>query len=258
MATIRAECAIIAAQCSMDSLHPITRTTPSPMPSSPERPRQSRGSCFKAAYVSAALNATLMALQIVIGLFAHSDGLVADGIHTLSDLAADGVVLAVLYLAAASASAANRRGSADPDGGVHGTLANLLIGVLLIGTATDMLWHCLGPSTMSGTSPTVRASALAVALLAMASKEALFRYMRAEAQRTDSAVLQASAWHARLDAVSAFVAALGVAGGMAGVAALDHVAAAVIGLMILRMGYNNAWSALKVLSARPLGNTAGP
>lgn len=225
------------------------------MPSSPERPRQSRGSCFKAAYVSAALNAALMALQIAIGLFAHSDGLVADGIHTLSDLAADGVVLAVLYLAAA---AADGRGSADPDGGVHGTLANLLIGVLLIGTATDMLWHCLGPSTMPSASPTIRASALMVALLAMASKEALFRYMRAEAQRTDSAVLHASAWHARLDAVSAFVAALGVAGGIAGVAALDHVAAAVIGLMILRMGYSNAWSALKALSARPLGNTAGP
>jgi cation diffusion facilitator family transporter len=225
------------------------------MPSSPERPRQSRGSCFKAAYVSAALNAALMALQIVVGLFAHSDGLVADGIHTLSDLAADGVVLAVLYLAAASA--ADQRGSASTDGGVHGTLASLLIGLMLIGTSLDMLWHCLEPSTMPSASPTVRMSALAVALLAMLSKEALFRYMRAEAQRTDSAVLHASAWHARLDAVSALVAALGVAGGMAGVAALDHVAAAVIGLMILRMGYSNAWSALKALSARPLGNTTG-
>lgn len=225
------------------------------MPSSPERPRQSRGSCFKAAYVSAALNAALMALQIAVGLFAHSDGLVADGIHTLSDLAADGVVLAVLYLAAASS--AGRRGVQSPDGGVHGTLANLLIGVLLIGTSLDMLWHCLAPDTLPNTGSMVRASALAVALLAMVSKEALFRYMRAEAQRADSAVLHASAWHARLDAVSACVAALGVAGGMAGVGALDRVAAAVIGLMILRMGCSNAWSALKALSTRPLGNTAG-
>lgn len=226
------------------------------MPSSPDRPRQSRGSCFKAAYVSASLNTALMALQIGIGLFAHSDGLVADGIHTLSDLAADGVVLAVLYLAAASAAA--RRGSTRLDGGVHGTLANLLIGLLLMGTATDMLWHCFGPSVTPVISATVRATALAAALLTMLSKEALFRYMRAEAQRTDSAVLHASAWHARLDAVSALVAALGVAGGMAGVAALDNIAAAVIGVMILRMGYSNAWSALKTLSARPLGNTAGP
>jgi divalent metal cation (Fe/Co/Zn/Cd) transporter len=225
------------------------------MPSSPERPRQSRGSCFKAAYVSAALNTALMALQIGIGLFAHSDGVVADGIHTLSDLAADGVVLAVLYL---KASAAGRRGSASADGGVHGTLANLLIGLLLIGTATDMLWHCVGPSTMPAISATLRASALGAALLTMVSKEALFRYVRGEALRNDSAVLHASAWHARLDAMSALVAALGVAGGMAGIPALDNVAAAVIGLMILRMGYSNAWSALKALSVRPLGNTARP
>jgi cation diffusion facilitator family transporter len=226
------------------------------MPLSPERPRQSRGSCFKAAYVSAALNAALMALQIAVGLFAHADGLIADGIHTLSDLAADGVVLAVLYLAAASN--AGRRDVAGPDGGVHGTLASLLIGLLLIGTSVDMLWHCLTPDTLPSTSSMVRACALVVALLAMLSKEALFRYMRAEAQRTDSAVLHASAWHARLDAVSALVAAVGVAGGMAGVGALDHVAAAVIGLMILRMGYSNAKAALKALMARPLGSTAGP
>jgi divalent metal cation (Fe/Co/Zn/Cd) transporter len=44
---------------------------------------------------------------------------------------------------------------------------------------------------------------------------------------------------------------------MAGLPMLDHLAAGIIGLMILRMGYNNCWAALKDLSARPLGNTAG-
>jgi Co/Zn/Cd efflux system component len=53
---------------------------------------------LKAASASALLNAFLMAMQIAIGLTAHSDGLFADGIHTLSDLAADSVVLIVLYL----------------------------------------------------------------------------------------------------------------------------------------------------------------
>ncbi|RFU44599.1 cation diffusion facilitator family transporter [Paraburkholderia sp. DHOC27] len=231
------------------------------MPSSPERPRLSRGSCFKAAYVSAALNAALMALQIVIGLAAHSDGLVADGIHTLSDLAADGVVLAVLYLTAAMTTApatTDRSGAIDPDASVQGALASLLIGVLLIGTAFDMLWHCFQADPLPGAPLTVRACALAVALVAMLSKEGLFRYMRAAAQRTGSTVLHASAWHARLDAVSALVAAVGITGGMMGVPALDHLAAAAIGLMILRMGYSNAWSALKALSARPLGNPAEP
>jgi divalent metal cation (Fe/Co/Zn/Cd) transporter len=90
----------------------------------------------------------------------------------------------------------------------------------------------------------------------MLAKEALFRYMRAEAQRSHSNVLLASAWHARVDAVSALVATLGILGSMAGMPMLDHVAAGVIGLMILRMGYSNCWTALKDLAARPLGGTA--
>ncbi len=65
---------------------------------------------LKAASTSALLNAFLMALQIAIGLTAHSDGLVADGVHTLSDLAADGVVLIVLYLSSKHLSATPREG----------------------------------------------------------------------------------------------------------------------------------------------------
>lgn len=223
------------------------------MTSPSERPRQSRGSCLKAAYVSAMLNAALMMMQIVIGRFAHSDGLVADGIHTLSDLAADGVVIAVIFLG--TATAAGRR-AASADGSFHASLANLLIGVLLIGTAGEMLWHSIEPATIQSVSAIVRASAFGVAVFVMLAKEALFRYMRAEAQRSHSNVLLASAWHARVDAVSALVATLGILGSMAGMPMLDHVAAGVIGLMILRMGYSNCWTALKDLAARPLGGTA--
>ncbi|WP_429267976.1 cation diffusion facilitator family transporter [Paraburkholderia sp. EB58] len=200
------------------------------------------------------LNAALMTMQIVIGLFAHSDGLVADGIHTLSDLAADGVVIAVLFLGAAAASG---RRAASADGSLHAALASLFIGTLLIGTAGEMLWHSIEPASILTVSASVRASALVVAIFVMFAKEALFRYMRSESQRTHSGVLLASACHARLDALSALVATLGILGSMAGLPMLDHVAAGVIGLMILRMGYNNCWAALKDLSARPLGNTAG-
>jgi cation diffusion facilitator family transporter len=224
------------------------------MPSPSERPRQSRGSAFKGAYVNAMLNAALMVMQIVIGLFAHSDGLVADGIHTLSDLAADGVVIAVLFLGAAATS---RRRAASTDGSLHASLASLFIGTLLIGTAGEMLWHSIGPAAILTISVSVRASALVVAIFVMFAKEALFRYMRSEAQRSHSGVLLASAWHARLDALSALVATLGIIGSMAGLPMLDHVAASVIGLMILRMGYNYCWTALKDLPARPSGNGAG-
>jgi divalent metal cation (Fe/Co/Zn/Cd) transporter len=78
--------------------------------------------------------------------------------------------------------------------------------------------------------------------------------MRAEGARTGSAILLASAWHARVDAVSALVATLGLAGSLAGMPMLDHIAGAAIGLMIMRMGYASGRGALKQLFAGAPGN----
>ena len=200
---------------------------------------------LKAASASALLNAFLMALQIAIGLTAHSDGLLADGIHTLSDLAADSVVLIVLYLSTKQLNATPREG----DGDTSQAVASLLIAVLLIATAGEMLWHSIGQTATLSGNTTMLVSALAVSGFVTIAKEALFRYMRAEGRRTGSAILLASAWHARMDAVSALVATLGVAGSMAGMPMLDHVAGAAIGLMIMRMGCISARSALTQLSA---------
>jgi cation diffusion facilitator family transporter len=200
---------------------------------------------LKAASASALLNAFLMALQIAIGLTAHSDGLLADGIHTLSDLAADSVVLIVLYLSTKQLNATPREG----DGNTSQAVASLLIAVLLIATAGEMLWHSIGQTATLSGNTTMLVSALAVSGFVTIAKETLFRYMRAEGRRTGSAILLASAWHARMDAVSALVATLGVAGSMAGMPMLDHVAGAAIGLMIMRMGCISARSALTQLSA---------
>jgi cation diffusion facilitator family transporter len=200
---------------------------------------------LKAASASALLNAFLMALQIAIGLTAHSDGLLADGIHTLSDLAADSVVLIVLYLSTKQLNATPREG----DGDTSQAVASLLIAVLLIATAGEMLWHSIGQTATLSGNTTMLVSALAVSGFVTIAKETLFRYMRAEGRRTGSAILLASAWHARMDAVSALVATLGVAGSMAGMPMLDHVAGAAIGLMIMRMGCISARSALTQLSA---------
>ncbi|SOF01191.1 cation diffusion facilitator family transporter [Burkholderia sp. OK233] len=207
---------------------------------------------LKAASASALLNAFLMALQIAVGLTAHSDGLFADGVHTLSDLAADGVVLIVLYLSSKHLNAAPR----DGDGNTVQAAAALFIAALLIVTAGEMLWHSIGQTATLSGSTTMQVGALAVTGFVTIAKEALFRYMRAEGQRAGSAILLASAWHARMDAVSALVATLGVAGSIAGMPMLDHVAGAAIGLMIMRMGCVGARSALKQLSAGAAGKTA--
>lgn len=205
---------------------------------------------FKAASASALLNAFLSAMQIAIGLMAHSDGLFADGVHTLSDLAADGVVLIVLYLTTRNPRAAET----STDTGIEQALATLFIAAVLMITAAEMLWTSVAQtSTLSG-GTAMHIGALAVSGFVMLAKEALFRYMRAEGARTGSAILLASAWHARVDAVSALVATLGLAGSLAGMPMLDHIAGAAIGLMIMRMGYMSGRGALKQLFAGSPGN----
>ncbi|SIT35184.1 Cation diffusion facilitator family transporter [Paraburkholderia ribeironis] len=201
----------------------------------------------KTTFVSIALNTVLMALQIVIGVFAHSQALVADGIHSLADLISDFVVLI-----------ANRHSGAKPDAdhnyghSRYETVASLFLGALLITVGVGMLWRAGTRLADLQNIPTVHISALAVAVLVLISKESLFRYMLREAQRVRSAMLIANAWHARSDAASSLVVAIGIVGSLAGARLLDPIAAAIVGFMIARMGWTFGWDALQDLSDRAL------
>ncbi|WP_025597991.1 cation diffusion facilitator family transporter [Burkholderia sp. WSM2230] len=205
----------------------------------------------KSTFVSIALNAVLMALQIAVGVFAHSQALVADGIHSLADLISDFVVLF-----------ANRHSGAKPDAdhnyghSRYETVASLFLGALLIAVGFGMLWRAGTRLADLENIPAVHLSALIVAALVLVSKEALFRYMLREAQRVRSAMLIANAWHARSDAASSLVVALGIIGSLAGVRLLDPIAAAIVGFMVARMGWMFGWDALQDLSDRALDEAA--
>jgi hypothetical protein len=80
--------------------------------------------------------------------------------------------------------------------------------------------------------------------------------MLREAQRVRSAMLIANAWHARSDAASSLVVALGIMGSLAGVRLLDPIAAAIVGFMVARMGWTFGWDALQDLSDRALDEAA--
>src|ERR1700761_1846107 len=204
----------------------------------------------KTTFVSIVLNAVLSALQIVVGIFAHSQALIADGVHSLSDLVSDFVVLL-----------ANRHSGAEPDAdhnyghSRYETVASLFLGALLIAVGVGMLWRAGTRLADLDSIPAVHMSALAVAVLVLFSKEGLFRYMLREAQRVRSAMLIANAWHARSDAASSLVVAIGIVGSLAGVRLLDPIAAAIVGFMVARMGWVFGWDALQDLSDRAVDET---
>jgi cation diffusion facilitator family transporter len=214
---------------------------------SPEKHEVAR----KTTLVSVVVNSVLVVLQIAIGVIAHSQALVADGIHSLADLVSDFVVLL-----------ANRHSGAKPDAdhnyghSRYETVASLFLGALLIVVGIGMLWRAGTRITHLGTIPPIHLSALGVALLVLVSKEGLFRYMLREAQRVRSQMLIANAWHARSDAASSLVVAIGIVGSLAGWHLLDPIAAAIVGFMVARMGWVFGWDALQDLSDRALDEAA--
>jgi len=191
--------------------------------------------------VSIVVNIVLTTLQIITGLFSGSQALVADGVHSLSDLVADFVVLF---------AARQSRNPADDDH-QYGhqrfeTAAALALGGALLAVGIGMLVSAFF-KLQAPTVPQVHLAALWVALATLVSKEVLFRYMLGVAERVRSSMLVANAWHARSDAVSSLVVALGIAGNLLGFPLLDPIAALIVGLMIVRTGAIFSWRALNDL-----------
>ena len=209
---------------------------------SPDLSAQRAIATKRSTWVSVAVNLGLSLTQIIVGILAKSQGLVADGIHSLSDLIADFVVLFASHHSQKEADHDHPYGHQRFE-----TAASLALGLLLLAVGVGMLISATGKLQSPDTIPTVQVAALWVAGGALAAKELLFRYMLAVAVRVKSSMLVANAWHARSDAFSSLVVSVGIIGNLAGYPLLDPVAALVVGLMIVKMGLHFSWRALSDL-----------
>ncbi len=193
----------------------------------------------KSTWVSIFINLGLTVMQLLGGFFGKSQSLMADGLHSFADLLSDVLVLF-----------ANRHGNKHADANhPYGharieTAASLILGaslaalgVVLLVSAGMRLQH---PENVQAVHPLT----LWVAIVALAAKEGMFRYMLAVAQRVRSQMLVANAWHARSDAASSLVVIVGIVGNLLGYAFLDLVAAGVVGVMIAWMGIQFARDAM--------------
>jgi cation diffusion facilitator family transporter len=196
----------------------------------------------KSTWVSIFINLILTVLQVVAGFFGKSQSLMADGLHSFSDLVADVLVLF-----------ANRHGNRHADANhPYGharieTAASLILGISLAALGIALLisagLRLQDPEQLQAVHPFT----FWIALIALAAKEGMFRYMLAVAQRVRSQMLVANAWHARSDAASSLVVMVGMGGNLLGYTFLDLVAAAVVGGMIAHMGGKLALDAMAEL-----------
>ena len=196
----------------------------------------------RVTWVSVLVNVLLTGAQVVAGIIAHSQGLIADGLHSLSDLVCDFLVLFAAHHSKDPADASHPYGHARIE-----TAASFALGAILALTGAGIIWSAGVKLQSLEDLPPVAPMALWTAILALAAKEGLFRYMLRVGENLRSPMLISNAWHARSDAASSLVVAIGIAGNLLGYTFADSIAAVIVGFMIVRMGTVFAWEAVQEL-----------
>jgi len=199
----------------------------------------------RSTMVSVWVNILLSILQLLVGILAKSQALIADAVHSFSDLIADGIVLWANEYSA----------KAPDDDHPYGhrrfeTAATFAVGAILVIVGAGMIWNGINKLQQPGALDKVGMIALPVALVAIIVKESLFRYMLRVAKRVKSTMLVANAWHARSDAASSLVVSIGIIANLLGVPMADILAAMLVGVMILRMGWRFSIEAFHDLTDR--------
>ncbi|MGB5715888.1 MAG: cation diffusion facilitator family transporter [Gammaproteobacteria bacterium] len=196
----------------------------------------------KVTLVGAVVDLVLGVAKIVVGVVASSQALIADGIHSLSDLATDFLVLF-------AAKHAHRQADDEHPYG-HGrieTVATVVLGVSLvavaIGICYDAVRRLMAPELLLHPGW----MALLVAVISVFSKELIYQYTARAARRLRSKMLHANAWHSRSDAISSIIVVIGVIATMLGYPSFDALAAVAVALMVARIGWDLLWKSLQEL-----------
>jgi len=205
----------------------------------------------KSTWVSVVVNFFLVIFQIFVGFFSKSSALIADGLHTLADVLSDLIVLI------ASSKSLN---PPDEDHNYghqrYENAASLFLGVVLLGVGLGMIWAAAGKLEQPSLIVPVHKVALFAAVACLIVKELLFRYLMRIANRSKSTLLMANAWHARSDAASSLVVAVGIAFNLLGFLTFDIIATIIVGIMILKMGWDFSYEAMHALTDKAVDKDA--
>ncbi len=203
-----------------------------------ERQKKIRSITIKGIF----LNISLMMIKILSGILIKSSALIADGVHSMSDLATDFVVLVGTRLSSRPADKTHPYGHGKLE-----TIASLIIGLTLIVISSGIIWAA-GVSIYRHEHNFPGFLVLVVAGVSVISKEILFFVTRKIARLTHSAVLYANAWHQRSDSLSSVAVLIGGVAGLFGWGHADQVAAIVVGFMILGVSGKIFFEGLRELS----------
>lgn len=196
----------------------------------------------RASYVGAAINVLQTLIKIGFGILGQSAALIADGIHSLSDLLSDLLVIIAVKLGSREADLDHPYGHRRFE-----TIATVILGSSLIAVGGAIAWSVMERMANPEHLPVPNVLSLGVATLSILINEWLYHYTKRIAKTTRSKLLLANAWHQRSDAISSLVVLVGIGAVMMGYPLADGVAAIVVALMVAKIGLNLVFESIKEL-----------
>ncbi|MBA2846455.1 cation diffusion facilitator family transporter [Methanococcus maripaludis] len=198
----------------------------------------------KISKITIIANIALSILKILAGVFGKSSALIADGMHSFSDILSTVVVMLGLKLSEKPADESHPYGHER----IEPALTKILAVILLV-TAL-MIFYC-GLTTIIGGNYQIPGNiTIIAALISIFTKEWMYKYTKKGAEQIESSALLADAWHHRSDAFSSVGTLIGVVGAKLGHPILDPIASIVISLFIAKMAFEIYFKALNQLLDR--------
>ena len=195
----------------------------------------------KVAIVGMVINFLLALVKMIIGILGRSPALFADGVHSLSDLISDVLVLFATKYANIGEDDDHPYGHEKIE-----TLATLVISALLIAASFMIVYHSL-TVFISGEYTTPNQFTIYAAIFSIFGNEFIYQYTMRAANKINSDILRANAWHSRTDMCSSVVVLVGLIGAFYGFVWMELLAAFVVCYMIVKMGIKWGYSAVAEL-----------
>lgn len=189
----------------------------------------------KVSFITIVQNILLSVFKLFAGIFAHSNAMISDAVHSASDVFSTIIVIIGVKLASKKSDKEHPYGHERLE-----CVAAIVLSIVLLYTGikigSQAVKDIIGGNYQNLQKPGMLA--LVAAVVSIVTKEIIYWYTRHYAKKIDSSALMADAWHHRSDALSSVGALVGIGGAMMGFPVMDSIASIVIFVFIAKAAYD--------------------